>query len=391
MKRESAAPGPSAGYLYQIDRAMLHLSTDTNCDRVGIETLDDIEVQGPDGRRVEQVKHSLVAKGNPFSEGSKNLWRTLEIWTTAIDGARIDVASTSFVLVTNQQVPPDCFANKLSAADSPSALAECVKSLRAAAKELSGSSAESAKQVLDRKDEQLAELIKRLSLVDGNLGSPNDVRAMIGRGLHVPKGISVDFIVQGLYGWIKDVAFDCWRAGKPAWITREAFENQYSNLLSGLRQRKFRVRAESLVPVKENERESAREKTFVRQLKMVLDDSNASILILAIQHYLQAKTELTRLYLEGDITKDEMDEFEESLRGRWRMIFDKYVGLENPTDSDSKKRVGKKVYFETVGFCGTLAGVPTEHPYLTSGSYQKLADEIRVGWHPDHEELKRTR
>jgi len=34
-----------------------------------------------------------------------------------------------------------------------------------------------------------------------------------------------------------------------------------------------------------------------------------------------------------------------------------------------------------------LAGSDTEQGYLTSGTYHRLADMIRVGWHPRFKEL----
>ena len=34
-----------------------------------------------------------------------------------------------------------------------------------------------------------------------------------------------------------------------------------------------------------------------------------------------------------------------------------------------------------------LAGSDTEQVYLTAGSYHRLADLLRVGWHPRFEEL----
>jgi len=36
-----------------------------------------------------------------------------------------------------------------------------------------------------------------------------------------------------------------------------------------------------------------------------------------------------------------------------------------------------------------LAGSDTEQVYLTSGTYHRLANMVRVGWHPRFEELMR--
>mgnify|MGYP001578657701 CR=1 FL=1 len=42
---------------------------------------------------------------------------------------------------------------------------------------------------------------------------------------------------------------------------------------------------------------------------------------------------------------------------------------------------------EIAGYREKLAGSDTEQVYLTSGTYHRLADMIRVGWHPRFREL----
>jgi hypothetical protein len=114
------------------------------------------------------------------------------------------------------------------------------------------------------------------------------------------------------------------------------------------------------------------------------------VIITAVKEFLLAASERTRLYEEGDVTNEQLKAFDEGLQGRWRHIFQGHITQSNPLDSESKIRVGQAVYFETIKHQGTLAGYQTEQAYLTAGSYHKLADEVRVGWHPDHEQLKRN-
>jgi hypothetical protein len=50
--------------------------------------------------------------------------------------------------------------------------------------------------------------------------------------------------------------------------------------------------------------------------------------------------------------------------------------------------IGFEIFTETTeDHREPLAGSDTEQVYITSGTYHRLADLIRVGWHPRFEEL----
>ena len=52
--------------------------------------------------------------------------------------------------------------------------------------------------------------------------------------------------------------------------------------------------------------------------------------------------------------------------------------------------IGFEIFTETTeNHRERLAGTETEQVYLTSGTYHRLADLLRVGWHPRYEALMR--
>ena len=78
---DHSAVGPAAGFLFQFERAFLHLAKSGKGAVVGIETEDDVALKTVDGKVVwEQSKISLQDQGHPFANRSKNLWNTLLIW-----------------------------------------------------------------------------------------------------------------------------------------------------------------------------------------------------------------------------------------------------------------------------------------------------------------------
>jgi len=81
-----SAPGTSAAFGYQFERALFWLSQSTAGSDVGIETDDDIAVRtGNAGKLLEQDKHSIQPDHEPFGDRSHDLWNTLGIWLEALD------------------------------------------------------------------------------------------------------------------------------------------------------------------------------------------------------------------------------------------------------------------------------------------------------------------
>lgn len=53
---------------------------------------------------------------------------------------------------------------------------------------------------------------------------------------------------------------------------------------------------------------------------------------------------------------------------------------------------GYEIFSEaTEDYREKLAGSETDHVYLTSGTYHRLAEELTVGWHPDYPQLMKPK
>jgi len=108
----------------------------------------------------------------------------------------------------------------------------------------------------------------------------------------------------------------------------------------------------------------------------------------AIREFVRCSIEKIRLSAEGNITDDDWKAFEATLQSRWEKIRKRVIRMsqENRNEED----VGFEIFFETTeDHREKLAGSDTEQVYLTSGTYHRLANMIRVGWHPRFEELMR--
>jgi hypothetical protein len=75
------------------------------------------------------------------------------------------------------------------------------------------------------------------------------------------------------------------------------------------------------------------------------------------------------------------------LRSRWDKIRARVIRMKQVAPEED---IGFEIFTETTeAHREKLAGSDTEQVYLTSGTYHRLADMVRVGWHPRFEELMR--
>jgi len=384
-----SAPGANAGFGYQFERALYWLAQSPAGSLVGIETDDDVAVRGPDASQVlEQDKHSIREDGEPFGDKSKDLWNTLAIWIDALDGGQVSADATVFLMVTNK-VLQDCIAHQIGRAKSDTEVANCIVALEKAAKNPPKHIASQIKRVLRHSSRStLKSLILKCELADGS-------RATAGKGLRketlarlqLPKWCVpyADSIADELSGWIHKIALDAWRQRQPAWIQRDHFVNQLYAIIDRRKRQISRERAEHLIPVTDDKIGQEKARPFVKQLHLVTDDD--ALVDSAIREFIRCNIEKSRLSAQGDVTDDDWNAFETTLLSRWEKIRARVVRMQK---TGKEEDIGFEIFTDTTeNHREKLAGSDTEQVYLTSGTYHRLADMIRVGWHPRFKELMR--
>jgi hypothetical protein len=107
----------------------------------------------------------------------------------------------------------------------------------------------------------------------------------------------------------------------------------------------------------------------------------------AIREFIRCNIEKSRLSVEGNVTDADWKAFETALLSRWEKI---RVRVSRMNQGAPEEEIGFEVFTDTTEeHREKLAGSDTEQVYLTSGTYHRLADMIRVGWHPRFEQLMR--
>jgi hypothetical protein len=335
---------------------------------------------------VEQDKHSIRDGTEPFSNRSKDLWNTLGIWLDAIETKEVTVDTTHFLMVTNKTLS-DCIANQISKAEGPAEAALCITSLIKA----SGNPPEKVAILMQRvlrpeSRANLAALISRTKVLDATQATAgNALRADTISRLPLPEWCrsTADSMVDELSGWLHRSVLELWRQKKPGWVERDHFINQLHAALERRKKQISRERAAHLIPVTADKIGQEKGRPFVKQLYLVTDDD--SVVDTSIREFIRCNIEKMRLSQEGNVTDDDWKSFESALMARWDKIRARVVRVRA---GDVETDVGFEIFTETTeDHREKLAGSETEQVYLTSGTYHRMADLLRVGWHPRYKAL----
>lgn len=392
------ASGQAAGYLFQPDRALYWLAHSKKGDIVGIETADDITVVSENGDITirEQDKNSVQVDGQPISDRSKDLWNTLFIWVKALESNEIVIGNIGLLFATNKSIPEDALVRKIADADKTN-LDNIISVLKTAIKNPPSGIKDKVEYVLNRED-LLKDLIPHIRLSDGN--SLDDLNDKIISQLHLPEEIASDVLFM-LKGWVHDTVVKLWNESQPGFLSREAFDNFLNKAKYRISSANIRERVKRLVlpDVDEEKRALSEQGTFVKQLESITDDED--LLMEAIDDYLCADVERTRLILAGEITGTDFDDFDDKCEERWKEVKRRKIrngtidsilsdnNLNNEEKREKLRELGFEIYDLTAcsGYNGVLAGYTTTESYLTKGTYYIMSDSLRIGWHPQWESL----
>lgn len=383
---QHSAPGPNAGFDYQFERALYWFSKSPAGFTIGIETSDDVSIQGTQGTLLlEQDKHSIQQDGEPFGDRSKGLWNTLATWIEALDAEEVP-ETTRFLMVTNKALP-ECIAQQIGRAQSESEVAACVAALQKASQKPPKHVTQLMKRVM-RSDSNanLRRLISQCDLADASTSAGGQaLREQTVSHLQLPAWCvaQADSIVDELLGWLHKTALEAWQKNQPAWIQRDHFINQLHAIIDRRKRQIARERSEHLIEVTDAKVGENKGSRFVKQLNLITDDD--TVVDNAIRDWVRCNIEKSRLSAEGNITDDDWKAFETSLHARWGKIRVRVIRMKKGVHEGD---VGFEIFTETTeDYREKLAGSDTEQVYLTAGTYHRLADLLRVGWHPRFEEL----
>lgn len=374
------AAGQALGYFYQLERALSSIALSPTGSTVGIETEDDIVVKLTNGEEIhEQDKSSTTSY--PFSPRSSDFWKTLNIWLEAIKEKEIDPETTTFQMVTNKTASSS-LAKEMAVAADETTIAACVLKIRDEGKAIETAIKPLVNKVLAYSDKELATLIKKIKYKDG---TDTYSRSALISDLQIVEDdpAIADRIIDTLTGWLFNEVVESWRAKLPAIIERDALVRVKNNLIISINETLINDKIFSMAEINSFDELHHQESMFVKQMDLV--DCTPDEIIEAIHDYLHSIAKKTGIATKGYVTHTEMEDMEEELVKRWKTIFRSQKILHKSTHDAAE--IGQLIFLATLDHNATLGRFKMQNFFLTRGSYHSLANDMKLGWHPDYKVL----
>ncbi|ODR92271.1 hypothetical protein [Sinorhizobium alkalisoli] len=386
----TSAEDKSIGFDYQYYYFLNELLNLKSGQVVGLEVLDDVHVERPDGSHLlVQLKHTVQknAQGLPINLTTmdSDLWKSISNWCKVIiDPAegRTSVASqlaftrkTGFLLTSNKS------------GNDKNALLASVEAFKAGTKnhaglvaDITSIKAKSKDQVIQAyMDDVLSlhptvseEFFERLSFALGRDEIVDLCKASIAeKQIHESR---IDDVFHAVDSEVRLNCYDTVKAGNKITISFEEFTQKYRRHFDKARSGRLLFR--NLPPAMPDDLLS---QTFIKQLLDINDISEDSIDFHAsfTTRRLHFRDNLERLIQDGDITQSDIDELEEEASAMWEGKFlEAYPGQKATGDEAAAARaiVGDLRQRKL-----TLASQELPIP-VSNGGFYDLSDRPVIGW-----------
>ncbi|MEZ0000939.1 ABC-three component system protein [Sinorhizobium fredii] len=374
-KLKTSVPGQYLGYGLQPVRLCYHLmSVGTGC-RVSLEQLDDIAIHDPSGGLVfEQSKSAL--SGNPAADKSPELWKTLANWAS-LPTSLLDAATAFRFYVTPFKTGN--LVHELHDAKDGVKAASLLKKFKT--KTFKGKKGVGVEPLISKflggGDEACLKVITLFELQT----EQDPIDAIRQKLLVTLPEESLDQYCAAAIGIAKDDVDSLIRTRKAPILDAVAFRRK---LRAFIRKHDFSKLLASTTGAPSPDQIAVllnSQPTFVRQLMAV--EAKDALMTVAISDFLRATADKVIWADRGSIVDSSLDELDESLIRHHTMAADELSDTHAHLDAHQR---GRQLYHRCANLKMPLEG-QTLPGYFVAGEYNCLADDRKVGWHPDYESL----
>lgn len=384
MMEDFSANASALGYFYQSRYALfLLLSRPDTGDadaEMSVERLDDISFER-DGNAVEllQTKHHIKATAS-LSDASTALWKTLRIWSVALAENKIRPGETILTLVTTGRAPKDSAASKLRPhttreRDWQAALKILCEVANLSESQTNRPAYEAFQKLSDRQQRALVESIQLLD------SSPNilDTRQRILNHLRIStRPQFMEAVYERIEGWWFNRLIGHLSTGFAAPIL-------YRELLDQINDVQEQYHADNL-PIEfldavapDEQKLGAKERAFIEQLRLVLVGEPR--IRKAINDYYRAFQQRSKWVREDLLLVGELETYEQRLLDEWERRFESMKENLGGGAEESTLQTEGRALFNAVEKLELNIRPRCNEPYVMRGSFQMLANQLRVGWH----------
>lgn len=384
----SAAPSMS-GYLFQCRYALIESLRRLRKYEdfiISLETLDDVvfEREGQ-AQELLQLKHHVNKVAN-LTDASPDLWKTLRIWSEGFASGTIQQNSTLF-LVTTAAVHDGSAASYIKAEKNKRDIPKAIERLNTTAESSSSRGNQPCYNAYRSLDvNQKTSLLNSVYILDAT-PTITDIDLLLQQEIRfaVERQYLSSFL-QRLEGWWFRRSIKHLSKEDDKKILSEEIDAEISNLREQFKR--------DNLPIDEDiinatfDASGYKDNIFAKQL-LLIGIGNRRILF-AIKDYYRAFTQRSRWIREDLLLVGELERYENRLIEEWERHFERMrEELGEEVAEEEKKRAAQALYKWIESDASFPIRPGCQEPFITRGSYQMLADDTRVGWHPEFRERLR--
>jgi hypothetical protein len=371
------------GYLYQIRMALL-LSLrrlPAGADFVvSVETLDDVtfETKGGTPQELVQTKHHRSREAS-LADSSSDLWKSMRIWIESIEANRV-LAGTTLHLLTTATASEGSAAYKLRSGCRD--VAGALSALEATAQTSTNRDNTTAYESFLKMDHARRRAILDSVIVIDGASSITDtdleLRTVV---FSAVDRNHLDPFLERLEGWwIRRVLRQLEIPGDR--ILAEELEAQMADLREQFKQESLPIDEDILDFMLDDVTRAAHANSpFVLQIEIA--KASKQRIAAAIRDYYRAFEQRSRWLREDLIYIGEVHQYERRLVEAWDLVF---LAMKDEIGDDATAEAQERAARDVLRWAEQSV-IPIRpqvtEPFVTRGSLHMLADEQRVGWHPD--------
>lgn len=374
---KTSVPGQYLGYALQPVRLCRHLLDVPDECSVSLEYLDDVAIHAPGGRlTLEQSKSAL--KGNPATNRSSELWKTLANWADLCVAATIDASQTRFSYYVTP-LKAGSLVQEMHGATDEAAAAALLKKI--STEKFKGDPTTGAGPDILR-FLAAGDQICRAIIVGFDFVTEADPLEAIRGHLHavIPPEM-LDSISAAAIGMAKDIADRMIRNQQDAVIGAADFRSRLRafvikhNLTSLLNPTTGQPSDDEIQSL------MSEAPVFIRQLEAV--EASTELMVTAVSDFLRTMADKINWAEEGRVYEQSFDELDSDLVRNHTIQRDE---VEELHVARSPAYRGRSLYRKCISLQIPLEGRALPAHFIP-GAYNCLANECQIGWHPEYSSL----
>ena len=385
-----SAKEPSLGYLYQIQYALfllLNVEEDVNA-KILIEALDDIELQVDENIELYQAKYHLKQSTN-LTDRSPDFWKTIRVWSEQISDNTVNIDNTVFTLLTRENISVNSvmsdIKNKKNVDDIVKKLNEIAKEVKENATNKKGYLAFKALSTTKQK-----KLIEKIYIVDSSLDF-EDIQKKIRNILKFSaEPLKLNALVERIEGWFLNNSI-LHLQGKKEFIGSNELGQQIHLIVDSFKQDNLPMDFPNKIILTEEELENIKSFRFIQQLQLI--NLSSRMETTAISDYYRAFQQRSKWLRENLLNPQEEIDYDKKLIDDWNRKFDLLLDDAEDASNKEKSNQGNKFYknFYIKNIPRVFIRERFEETYLIVGSCHMLSNRLKIGWHPDFEEILKVK